>query len=373
MRGKNILVLLCLFSFCVFGTLCGCAEPEKPGVLSEEEWDVARGEEPAIPGKEGIEEVTGEDTRPGEAEFPITTEMEEIVLEQKFSPGDLLNYKVVTEATKSVDFSGSMTNQLNLQGGRTGTKVEMTFSQEIESVDEEGDALLKITIKGLKYFFEERSLPKIDFDSSREKDKSKAFAKLIGQSYRIKLTPSGEVSELLDADSVRRSVTGASEQSRRAAALLTEEVIERRHGIAGLPASDEKQLKAGAHWSEIKNVSFGMMGEKSFEKMYKPKGINRADGQRIITVEMNAIPTASSAQELYKQNKKPSLTQLFDNIEKYTGELKLNLDTGKVIKYHEKMESKWIMVDPEAARKGDAEPGTITMEAVRFHRLEKLD
>jgi len=361
MRSKHIFFLLCIFS--VFGMLSGCTPSDKPGGISEDEFGVVPGEEPNIPSEQEIEDV----------EFVGPSEDGEIVLEQKFLPGESFDYNVITEAARKVDFSGAMKDNMSLQGGRTGTRVEMTFNQEVESVDEEGNATAKITIKALKYFFEERSVTKIDFDSSTEEAKSNPFSKLIGQSYRIKISPSGEVSKVMVPDSARASVTGASEQSRRAAALLDKEVINRHHEIAGLPESDEKLFKTGAHWSDTKDISFGTMGAKSYEKMYKVKGISQKMGQKIVAIEMNAIPTAESAQELYKQNQNPSLTQLFDNIEKYTGELKLNLDTGKVITYYEQMHSKWIMVQPESIKEGTESPDTITMESIRFHQLDKLD
>lgn len=347
-----------IFSFCVFVMfLSGCAESGKPGVSAEQEPMVTPEKAP----------------QPKEAEISDADEPAEVILEQKFSPGDVSNYRIVNEATRRVDFSGSMKNKLDLRGGQTGTKVELTFSREIESVDEQGNAVIKITINGLKYFFEERSVTKIDYDSSREKDKDRAFAKLIGKSYRIKVTPSGELIKILDADSVRRSVMDASQESRRAAALLREETIEQRHEIPALSATGEKQLKPGSHWSQIKDLSFGMMGEKTYEKMYTLKGIDQMHGQRIATVEMEAIPAAESAQEAQKQNMNPSLTRLFDNIEDYTGQLKLNLDTGNVVKYTEKMQSRWVMVDPEAAQEGTENPDTLTMQAVRLHQVDKLD
>ena len=102
----------------------------------------------------------------------------------KFTPEDSTTYKVTTEADKSVEWEGPAAGKpKGFIGGHTGNRVEMTFTQDIKSIDDKGNATAKITIKGLKYLAKVKDNIVLDFDSSTGKDTSSPFSKLIGQSY----------------------------------------------------------------------------------------------------------------------------------------------------------------------------------------------
>ena len=112
----------------------------------------------------------------------------------KFEPNDVSTYKVVMYAQKSVLWEGpAPTKPSAFKGGLTSNRSEMTFTQQIKSVDEAGNAIALITIKELKYLAKVRDSVSMDFDSSREKDKSDPMIGLIGRSYSIKITPAGSV------------------------------------------------------------------------------------------------------------------------------------------------------------------------------------
>jgi len=80
------------------------------------------------------------------------------------------------------------------------------------------------------------------------------------------------------------------------------------------------------------------------------------------------------AEKLHKEQVAAALSKMFDNpIDSYTGQLKLDLTTGKVEKYLEKLQSEWVVVDPSVRQQGDKEPDAIRMGAIRLHRLERID
>jgi hypothetical protein len=109
-----------------------------------------------------------------------------------------------------------------------------------------------------------------------------------------------------------------------------------------------------------------MMGSKSYEKIYTLKEIKDTDSHKFTIVEMNAIPTSETAEQV-----SDGIPERLDTTETYTGQLKLDLTTGKIEKYLEKLESEWVMVIPPTPEtKG---PVALKIGAIRLYRLEKID
>lgn len=290
----------------------------------------------------------------------------------KFTPDDVTTYKVTTERERGVMWEGPLINKpRSFVGGHTGNRIEMTFTQRIQSVDDEGNAVAKITIKRLKYLAKVKDNIILDFDSSREKDRNNPLGKLIGQSYTIEITASGEVSKVIDVSGARTAVGGVS-ANQRAARLLSTEVIKEQHSIPALSAVEKNQLRPGESWSDIKTFSFGPMGSKSYERIYELKEINHIAGRRIAIVEMSVVPSSEKAKELHKEQVTGFFSKLFDTTETYTGELRLDLTAGKVKKYFEEFRSDWIAVDPMAPEK-EEEPDMLRMSATRLYRIERID
>ena len=290
----------------------------------------------------------------------------------KFTPDDVTAYKVTTERERGVIWEGPLTNKpKGFVGGHTGNKIEMTFTQRIQSVDDEGNAVAKITIKRLKYLAKVKDNIILDFDSSREKDRNNPLGKLIGQSYTIEITASGQVSKVIDVSGARTAVGGAS-ANQRAARLLLAEVIKEQHSIPVLSAVEKNQLRPGESWSDIKTFSFGPMGSKSYERIYELKEINNIAGRRIAIVEMSVVPSSEKAKELHKEQATGFFSKLFDTTETYTGELRLDLTAGKVEKYFEEFRSDWIAVDPMANEK-ENEPDMLRMSATRLYHIERIN
>ncbi len=290
----------------------------------------------------------------------------------KFTPDDVTAYKVTTERERGVIWEGPLTNKpKSFVGGHTGSKIEMTFTQRIQSVDDEGNAVAKITIKRLKYLAKVKDNIILDFDSSQEKDRNNPLSKLIGQSYTIEITASGQVSNVIDVSGARTAVGGAS-SNQRAARLLLAEVIKEQHSIPVLSAVEKDQLRPGESWSDIKTFSFGWMGSKSYEKIYTLKEIKDTDGRRIAIAEMKAVPSSEMAKQLHKEQVTSLFAKMFDNTETYTGQLKFDLTAGKVEKCFEELKSEWLAVDPSAGQR-DEIPDTLRLTATRLYHIERID
>lgn len=346
-----------ILSWSISGVIClllvgaGCAPAAKEAVREEVEL------------KEPVPELAEEAVKPEvEAEKPITVAL-------KFAEQDSTTYKLITQMEDSVKFEGSLSDDPTFENRTNGRTIEMTFTQQIQSVNDQGNAIAKITIDGLKYLVIQINKTVQDFDSSREEDKANPLAKLIGQSYTIEVSSAGEVVKVSDVQQARAAVQGSSSANRAALKLLSEDEIKERHRAFDLPSANKNNLRTGDHWSSIKSFSFGKMGSKAYEKIYTLKEVKDKDNRRLAVVEMSTIPTSETA-ELENQITNV-LAKMFDNIETYTGRLKLDLTAGKVEEYREKLQSEWVAVDPEA--KGDREPDTVRMGVIRSYKLEKID
>lgn len=295
-----------------------------------------------------------------------------VLLALKFAPQDTTTYRVTTESEKSVEWEGSLQKKpAAFKGGRTGSRIEMTFTQRIKSVDDEGDAVAEITIKGLKYLGKVRDNTVLDFDSSRQKDQDSPLMKLMGQSYTVEISPAGQVPKVVDVTQARAAVRGSSSAHRAAASLLSAEVISRRHTIAALSGAGKHRVLAGEDWSKVEVLSFDMMGSKSYEKIYTLKEVKDMDNRKIATVDMQAIPSSQMAQQLHKEEIVNPFAKMFDSIDEYTGRLKLDLTAGKVEECLEKLTTEWVVVDPNPAN--GEEPSALRMTATRSYRIERID
>lgn len=299
---------------------------------------------------------------------------EAVHLALKFEPNDVSTYKVIMEAQKSVLWEGpASTKPSAFKGGLTSNRSEMTFTQQIKSVDEAGNAVALITIKELKYIAKVRDSVSMDFDSSREKDKSDPMNGLIGQTYSIKITPAGSVVEVMGTVEALAAVTGSSPSAKAARSLLAGEAVKQCHSVPALPAQEKSRVAKGANWSAMKTFDFGMLGGKSYERVYKLEAVEDSDKGKVAVAQMNAVPSSENAAELQKEQSTGFLSKLFDNTEEYTGRLELDLAAGKVRRYNEHLKSQWLAVDPESAQKPNAPPEALRMTAVRLYEIERID
>jgi hypothetical protein len=286
----------------------------------------------------------------------------------KFSPQDSTTYRIITEAERSIKWEGSLPEEPAFKGGRNYDRLEMTFAQEIQSVDDKGNAIAKITVKELKYSSIVKDNPTFEFDSSKPKDPNDPLARLIGQSYTLKIAPTGEVTEVIDTKEAETAVRKGSVPPGIALRLLNWETIKDRHGTLLLPDADKNQLHIGDNWSNTKTFSFGMMGSESYEKIYTLNNIKDQDNRQVAIIEMNAIPASETPKEQAAEFLKRS-----DNTKTYTGELELDLTASKVKKYLEKLQQEWTIDFPSAEQKTAQGPVILTMSATRLYSLEKID
>jgi hypothetical protein len=347
---------------------CGRMESAKPKIVVEEE-------KPKVVIEEEKPKVVIEEEKP---KVVVEEEKPAVKLALKFTPQDSTTYKYIKEATRGIKWEGPKSDDTAFRGGQTSSRSELTFTQLIQSTDDKGNAVEKITIKSLKHLSIIRDNPVIDFDNSREKDQNNPLARLIGQSYTIEITPAGRVSKIIDANQARAAVKGDTATHKTVLAMLSDNVIRERHTIPAMPAPEKNQLRKDQNWNSIKTFSFGLMGTRSYDRIYTLKEVTNSDNHRFAIVHMTANLTTEKAEELHKEKAIGDFSKMFDNTETYTGRLELDLTAGKVEKYIEILQSEWIAVEPMVGQKDEKEeeekePAVLTMTATRLYSLEKTD
>lgn len=343
--ARTFSYLACITA-CLLLLAAGCAPGEKVAI------------KPQVGPQKQIPEVIPQEAAPA-------------VLALKFTPQDSTTYRVVSEAQQSVKWRGAVPEEPAFAGGLKLHRIEMTFTQQIQSIDANGNAVAKITIDSLKYHSQTKDQPPIDFNSTDPNRPRSPLARILGQSYIIEISTTGEVTKIIDVNEAYNALAAPSSPERRIPfAIIEPAAIKERHGTLVLPEPDKNKLQSGDNWSNTKTFSFGPMGSSSYERTYTLKEIKDVNNRELVIVEMNTIPAPEMPQESHGEES--DFLDTFDKTGTYTGQLKFDLTSGKVEKYSEKLDSKWSAILPPD-RKMTEEPAILVMGAVRLYDLEKID
>jgi hypothetical protein len=291
--------------------------------------------------------------------------------EMKLTPAakSVTTYKVIAGSSKDYQFVQPSINKTKER--HTGGEVTMVFTQEIESVDGQGNAIANITIKQFKQSSTDSQGKEIVFDSESEGDKNSPLAKLVGASYKIKFSPKGSV-EVVDAAAARAIVKGGADE-KQAARLLSDEEIARRHQVMAF--FDAKgAAKKGDKWSSVAASPAGMLRSKSFEKIYTLSDIKNNNGQILATVEMNAVPSSKRVEGANEKDGGMGMfANMFDEKDEYTGKMIVNLTTGQIKSYNETLKAQWLAAESSEEQKSDKGPDQLTMGFTYKYSIERVD
>jgi hypothetical protein len=206
----------------------------------------------------------------------------------------------------------------------------------------------------------------LEADSTKDADKDKTILKLVGQSYKIKIAPNGEVIDAIDTTKARNVLQGNAADVKEGLKLMSPETIKERHSMMALPEPNNNQLAINGTWSSIKTFDFGKLGVKPYELTDTLKEIKKQDGEKIAIINTEAMPTAKMAKQIHKDEGSILFLKMFDNTYTYSGDMEFDIDKGNVLKCHEKLDSQWVAVDPESA------DNTIMMTALRINNIEAV-
>ncbi len=292
----------------------------------------------------------------------------------KPTPGEETIYKITTQARRSINWQGPVPQKDAFAESFNDEQAEMVVTQRIQRVDANGRVVAQITIDSLKYLSIIKSQPSIDFDGSRQADANSPLAKLIGQSYTIEFGPDNYIASVSDLSAGRALMSGRTVADRAGLNILSGEAITERHATLPLPQAGQEQLMPGDKWNKIKTFSFGLMGLKSYEKIYTLKEIRDAAGHRIAVIDMNAIPSSEVESKYRGQQAGTNFPKMFDTNDIYTGGGEVDLTAGRIDNFRENLQASWIVaLPPNPGEPVDAnEPVVLRMTATRTYNLEKI-
>jgi len=307
-------------------------------------------------------------------EAPRPAEQPGVKIELRPAAGAQADYKVTTQARRSVKWEGPVPGKSAFEESSNEDKVEMVFNQQVQSLDLSGRIIDQIMIKQLKYLSTIKNQTIMDFDSTRQSDANSPLAKLILQIYAIVVEPNDYIASISAASMIARLMDANTAADRAGRYLLSPEAIADRHATLLLPRADEARLEPGGRWSRVKTFSFGRMGIKSYEKIYTLKGIRDVAGHKIAIIDMNAIPTSEIEEKYRNQQANAEFPRRFDTNETYTGSGEIDLTAGWINNYHENFRTSWIAAIPSSpALTEDAnQPVVLRLTAERTYDLEKV-
>jgi hypothetical protein len=250
----------------------------------------------------------------------------------------------------------------------------MTITQDIQSVDANGKAVVQVTIHQLKCLVVVKNKTGVDFDSTRQSDANSPLARLIGQSYTMEVEPNNYISSVSGLAMVASWMSGRTAADRTGRNIMSAEAITERQTAMLLPQPGGEQLKPGDNWNRVKTFPFGLMGLKSYEKIYTLKEVRDTAGHQIAVIDMNAIPTSEIEEKYRSQQMKADFPKMFDSSETYTGGGEIDLTAGRIDSFHENLHAGWIAALPSnpGATVDANEPVVLRMTATRSYNLERV-
>ena len=280
-------------------------------------------------------------------------------------------YKVVLQSSKDYAFVQPSINKTKER--HTVSQIETVFTQKIESVDQQGNAIADITIKELRYSMEEPQGKTMDFNSTAEGSSSNPLFAFIGQSYKIKITPNGKIG-IVDAKAARESGESGFAQ-KFAEKLFSDEDIAKRHQVLALMDAGQALYKKGDKWSTVAASPPGMLRQKSFEKVYTLTDIKEQKGSKIAIIDMNAVPSSKRAENMSEEDKVKAnfFANNFDEKDNYSGKMVFNLTTSEIESYQETLKAEWFVAELPEKRKSDKGPDQLTIGFSSLYSIEKVN
>ena len=276
-----------------------------------------------------------------------------------YQEGQTDTYKVIQETIKEVNFEQPSQGKSKLD--QNIGHVEMVFDQELVNMNDDGSAILEITVKELVFLSKNSKGVNVDFDSKRD-GTGKPLSALVGVKYQIKSAPDGSIT-VVDAKSAL-----AKCKTMEAKTLFKDDYIVKRHTIAGIPTQTAKIAK-GKSWIKYGTTPKGALQSKAFEKVYTVTGIENG----VANIEMLASETTNEVEGFDKNSGSLGfMANIFDSTDNFTGNMKYNTTTGQIESFSEKLETTHVAAEEPKGGDPDKGPDVLTMKFINNYSIEKI-
>jgi hypothetical protein len=282
-----------------------------------------------------------------------------------FVPKQTTSYESTSHMIKDVEF-----DQPSLKKNKkdqSSTIIAVKFDQTIVDVQADGTATVDVVIRAVLCKMINKNEVRYDFDSASEKSKADSLNNLVGQSYRIAISPCGKV-KVLDAAKARAVVVNGDGQ-RTAQKILDDETIIERHQLP-LPEPGKNMIAAGKNWTQVLPSPSGLLVPKTFEKTYTVSKLDK--DKAIVTMSAKESLTKKAEGQKNAGSGMGPFAKMFDNQDQFTGKLVLNLSGGTADEYEETLVSSYTAQDNPKSSAGDAAPDTLVMRLTYGVSLRKI-
>lgn len=289
-------------------------------------------------------------------------------LGMNFTPENVTTHEVTINVTKDFRFEQPALNKLREE--ETSTVITTVYDQAVQSVDESGWATAKITLTGLAVRVVKNNEVQVDFDSTADNAAQNPLNKLIGQSYTVRLSPTGDVEPLDLSTVVTANIPGT--EGKLAKRMFEAEEVVRRHQILALPP-ERAELAVNESWTQVVPSPPGLLSSKSYKKNYTLTDVKETGGRKLATVKMIAEESAVPAEGLGASQGLGIFAKMLDNEDEYTGTLVLDLNTGDVLAYDETLISTYLAQELNPQATPEQGPDTLRIRFIQQVDRKQLD
>jgi len=284
-----------------------------------------------------------------------------------FDQGGVSTYKFVSETTQDFKFEQLSAGKKKVEQNKT--LIKTVFDQQIIAVNEDASADAKVTLKEIKILVKNPEGVVLDFDSTRPSDRTQDLRKLVGQSYTIQITPDGKAKPI-NVKQARNALTAGPDRN-WAKNFLSDKEIVRRHEVVSMPSIDESQIKKGGNWTTEGKSHPRMLEQKTFEKVYTVDNISDKSGRKVATISMEASPSGA-LEGVAPGTDFSFMAKMFDTKENYNGQVKFDIESGRVISMNEKMAATYTASEMPKGKPDAKGPDTLIMGLTYQISLEQI-
>ncbi len=284
--------------------------------------------------------------------------------------GEMVRYKIVTQARRTTKWQGPVPQQAEFQENFNEERVEMTIKKRVDSVDA-NVAVAEVTIEELKCLTRSKKDTSVDFDSSKSSDVNNPLMKLIGKTYKVEYNPSNNISAVDELPPINVMFKEGTPSDQAGMNMMYPESLIERHGAFGLPPQGREMVKPNDKWSKIKTFAFGKMGIKSYEKVYTLKAIEDKNGRQIAVIDMNAIPSSEVEPRYASQKAQLDVPKMFDSKDSFSGSGDFDVKAGRIENYTENFHAEWFVALPSKQAES-SEPVVLNMSSEYFYNIQRV-
>ncbi|MCJ7557807.1 MAG: hypothetical protein MUP90_12950, partial [Gammaproteobacteria bacterium] len=300
---------------------------------------------------------------------------EKITLSLEFEPGTKTRYRVTNEVVTTMESpeTALQDNATTAPIPKVSESSEVVFTQEILGPlpDDSNMVVALITIDQVRYVRRLSGQPDLAFDSQEPSDQNSPFAKLVGQTYTIEISPLGYVPGIFNLRPARLAVRGPTPAHAAALDLVSPPAIFARHGYFSLPGPDVGSLAAGDRWRGVQQVilrapgtDMDRLGTHRFDKIYRLESVEQRPVGTMAVVVFEGSPRPRRTPD-GRPAEVPFLSCSF------VGGGEFNIDAGRVEGYMEHIEVR--MPLPGAGSPPTEGPEGHNVIATRSCWVQRLD